>query len=281
MDIIDRIIPTEATRKIVRAITPVLVYWANTRQIHHTYGDLSAAIGRPNFHRLGHSLGMLQNVIEKLSVSSNKRIPTLNCLVNNKKDGIPSIGFKFVYDKYDKLDDAGKNLLVEGLISEVLSYPDWNWVLTQLELSPYTPFTDEDIAAVESSAHKSHGGEGKEHKELKEYICNHPDAIGLKNVVSVQTEQPLPSSDKLDVYFKLEDGTIVAVEVKPSTSDDADITRGIFQCIKYKAVLEALRTIDAKIQNIKVIYITARELSDLHHRLISTLSVHHQVWITK
>lgn len=91
MNILEKIIPTEATRKIVRAIIPVLVYWAKTGQTHHTYGDLSVAIGRPNFHRLGHSLGMLQNVIEELSTVSGNNIPTLNCLVNNKKRGIPSM----------------------------------------------------------------------------------------------------------------------------------------------------------------------------------------------
>lgn len=276
MNIIENIVPTEATRKIVQAIAPVLIYWAKTGQTHHTYGDLSAAIGRPNFHRLGHSLGMLQSVIEELSATSRQKIPTLNCLVKNKREGIPSNGFKFVWRKYDMLDDVGKSLLIEGMISEAIQYPDWDWVLVQLELSPYSPFTDEDTATIKSSADKYCGGEGKAHKELKEYIYNHPNAIGLKNIVRAKNEQLLPSGDKLDVYFELADGTIVGVEVKSSISDDADITRGIFQCVKYKAILEALKMIDSKVHEIKVIYITARKLSDVHHQLMSTLSVNHQ-----
>lgn len=276
MHIIENIVPTEATRKIVRAIAPVLIYWAKTGQTHHTYGDSSAAIGRPNFYRLGHSLGLLQSVIEELSATSRQKIPTLNCLVKNKREGIPSNGFKFVWSKYDMLDDIDKSLLIEGMISEAIQYPNWDWVLTQLELSPYSPFTDKDTATIKSSADKYYDGEGKAHKELKEYIYNHPNAVGLKDVVRAKIEQLLPSGDKLDVYFELANGTVVAVEVKSSISDDADITRGIFQCVKYKAILEALKMIDPKVHEIKVIYITARELSNVHHQLVSTLSVNHQ-----
>lgn len=280
MNIIDRIIPTEATRKIVRAIAPVLIYWAKTGETHHTYGDLSAAIGRPNFHRLGYSLGMLQNVIVELSASSKQNIPTLNCLVRNKKEGIPSNGFSFVWEKYEELEEEGKSLLIEGLISKTIKYPNWDWVLNKLELSPYSPFTDKDRAAIKSAADKRGGNEGKEHKELKEYICNHPELIGLKDIVRAKTKHRLPSGDMLDVYFELADGTQVAVEVKSSISDDADITRGIFQCVKYKAILEALKITDSKANEIKVIYVTARKLSDIHRNLISALSVTHRIYLS-
>lgn len=276
MNFIENVIPTEATRKIVQAIAPVLIYWAKTGQTHHTYGDLSAAINRPKFHRFGHALAMLQDVIDELSASSNRNIPTLNSLLRNKNKGIPSDGFNYVSKKYNKLDLAGKKIFIEGLNSRAIKYPYWDWVLAQLELSPYSPFTDKDTAAIKSSAYKYCGGEGKAHKELKEYIYNHPNAIGLKGIVRAKIEQLLPSGDKLDVYFELANGTIVAVEVKSSISDDADITRGIFQCVKYKAILEALKMIDSKVHEIKVIYITARELSDIHHQLVSTLSVNHQ-----
>ena len=32
----------------------------------------------------------------------------------------------------------------------------------------------------------------------------------------------------------------VAIEVKSSDSDNADLRRGVFQCIKYRAVMEAM-----------------------------------------
>lgn len=276
MNIIEKIIPTEATRKIVQAIAPVLIYWAKTGQTHHTYGDLSVAINRPKYHRFGHALAMLQDVIDELSASSNRNIPTLNSLLRNKTKGIPSDGFNYVNKKYDKLDLAGKKIFIEGLNSRAIKYPYWDWVLAKLGLSPYAPLSDNEVSLIKTANIKHGTGEGKEHKELKEEICAHPELIGIKGVIKAAVEYALPSGDKLDVYFELEDGTNIAVEVKPSTSDDSDIIRGIFQCVKYKAVLDAIQTVDSEGYEVKVIYVTARELSNLHSRLISVLSVNHQ-----
>ena len=44
------------------------------------------------------------------------------------------------------------------------------------------------------------------------------------------------SGDKVDVYFEK---AAVAVEVKTANAQSQEIRRGIFQCIKYRAVLQA------------------------------------------
>lgn len=274
-DLISKVIPTEATRKLVRAMIPVLIYWAKTGQTNHTYGDLAAAIGRPEYHRLGKPLARLQNVMDALAVSSKREIPTLNSLVRNKSKGIPSDGFSYVSKKYTQFNPTEKKIFVDGLNSQACAYEHWDLVLSQFGLSPYTPFTQAEIDSIKVPSAKYGGGEGAEHKALKEYIHNNPDVLGLKNVIFREMEHPLPSGDKLDVYFELADGTHVAVEVKPSTSDDSDITRGIFQCVKYKAVMEALQSIEAKNYTTAVLYVTARELLPLHTRLIDKLSIVH------
>jgi hypothetical protein len=51
-------------------------------------------------------------------------------------------------------------------------------------------------------------------------------------------EYPLPSGDVVDVYFT-QTSDCIAVETKSNVSGSNDITRGIFQCVKYQAVLEA------------------------------------------
>jgi len=51
-------------------------------------------------------------------------------------------------------------------------------------------------------------------------------------------EYLLPSGDSVDVLFRHGDEWI-AVEVKSKLSPEADIVRGIFQCIKYQAMIEA------------------------------------------
>jgi hypothetical protein len=48
----------------------------------------------------------------------------------------------------------------------------------------------------------------------------------------------LPSGDSIDVLFYLSH-RIHAVEVKPASSSKQDIARGLFQCVKYRAVLQA------------------------------------------
>ena len=76
-------------------------------------------------------------------------------------------------------------------------------------------------------------------------------------------EYTLLSGDRLDVYFQLKDGTQVAVEVKSEISDDADILRGIYQCVKYDAVLKAERCVHCgKGDNypVKVILVLEREM---------------------
>ena len=53
----------------------------------------------------------------------------------------------------------------------------------------------------------------------------------------------------------------MAIEVKPSTSPESDIIRGIFQCVKYQAVIDALKRIECQNYGIEVILLVARNLS--------------------
>lgn len=124
-------------------------------------------------------------------------------------------------------------------------------VLKTLELEPYEPKDNSsDENAIRNGKNTRHSFEGEKHKALKEYIYNHPEAIGIKKVAYRYMEYTLLSGDRLDVFFKLKDGTQIAVEVKSEISDDADILRGIYQCVKYDAVLKAERCVHcAKVDN--------------------------------
>ena len=87
-----------------------------------------------------------------------------------------------------------------------------------------------------------------------------------------EREYPLPSGDRLDVYFETSDCRY-AIEVKPSTSPDDDITRGIFQCVKYKAVMEAIRKIGYDKYAVKTLLVTASGLSERNKKLAEALNV--------
>ena len=270
MNIIDKVIHTEPTRKNVRLMLPVLVHWAKTGQNEHTYGDLAHAIGKSKFTGIGYALYAVQEVLNTLSVESGREdIPTLNSLCKNAKTMLPSEGFEFVSPKYNELDENGKSVFVEGLDSQALNYPHWDWVLDQLGLQPSKIITEQELEAI--SVHVG-GGEGKEHKAIKEFVYNHPESLGVTGVTRKETEHPLPSGDRLDVYFETSDCRY-AIEVKPSTSPDDDITRGIFQCVKYKAVMEAIRKVEYGRYAISTLLIFAGSMSDRNKQLAEVLGI--------
>lgn len=281
MNIIDKVISTEATRANVRKAIPVLVYWATTGQTNRRYNDLIKALGYNRFSGIGHVLGCIQEVIDALSKETGKTIPTLNTLC--KRDGktdndmLPADGFDYVEPNYSSLSDESKKAFVTGLDRRAVDYKNWDRVLSELDLTTYTPFTPSEISEISNPSILTGGGEGLEHKKLKNYILNNPDKIGIKGRAEGYTEFPLPSGDKLDVCFKLTDGSVIAVEVKSTISDDADITRGIFQTVKYQAVLEAMQRVAGRMGNVSVILVTGRELADIHNKLISALSVNHKL----
>ena len=272
MNIIEETISTEATRRNVRLMIPVMVHWAKTGHNEHSYGDLIHAIGKSHFSGIGHALYAVQEVLNALSKQSGKKIPTLNSLCKNTKTMLPSEGFEFVSPKYNELDENGKRKFVTGLDTDALNFPFWDWVLKELGLKEAIPFTKEQLNAIKSP-HCGFGGEGEEHKALKEYICQHHEALDYSDIVLAETEHVLPSGDRLDVYFELADGTHVAIEVKPSISPDQDITRGVFQCVKYFTVMDALRTIECEDYEIEVLLVTAKELSLQNKTLAEELNV--------
>lgn len=110
---------------------------------------------------------------------------------------------------------------------------------------------------------KSFGcGEGDNHKKLKEYIFNNPAAIGIGNVAERDMERILLSADRLDVWFRQYDGTCIAVEVKSSISTDADVMRGLYQCVKYKAIMDAENTVHGDRHTNKAILVLGGSLSE-------------------
>lgn len=94
-----------------------------------------------------------------------------------------------------------------------------------------------------ASPHRAHVeilAEGPDHLALKELVRTNPHLVGLAiGDGAGEAEYCLPSGDSVDVVFR-QKRRVHAVEVKPASAAEADIARGLFQCVKYRAVLEAL-----------------------------------------
>ena len=75
------------------------------------------------------------------------------------------------------------------------------------------------------------GGEGIEHKRLKEWVANNPRSVGIKNVRSTKVEHSYLSGDSVDILFELTINTDVVVEI-----ETIDPLPGCHQAIKYRAL---------------------------------------------
>lgn len=73
------------------------------------------------------------------------------------------------------------------------------------------------------------GGEGMEHKKMKEWIAKNPKEIGIAGVEDTKIEYAFPSGDMVDILFKLSGNKDVVVEVETSYP-----LPGCFQALKYR-----------------------------------------------
>jgi hypothetical protein len=69
----------------------------------------------------------------------------------------------------------------------------------------------------------------------------------------------LKSGDTLDVFFRSGQDHI-AVEIKSALSSNADIVRGMFQCVKYRSVLEAQQATEKLPQSARAILVLESKL---------------------
>jgi hypothetical protein len=84
------------------------------------------------------------------------------------------------------------------------------------------------------------GGEGPYHKALRLWTKANPGMVDKAFTnATTDTEVDLDSGDRIDVVYKLLDRTVV-VEVKSRISNEIDLRRGVYQCVKYRAVRQAM-----------------------------------------
>jgi hypothetical protein len=266
-------------KKLAVAKAPETLQWlvklAEARMTT-TYKELSKRTGVHWRTQLPHVLGSIGFSLQKLSPD----IPPIQLLVVNKKTKIPGtsgLGF-IITDKQvlEHLSLQDRRILWE-VAREKVFYWNWRDVLRQFGLTPLSigVLPSHEIEAQIQAAFSHGGGEQEDHRRLKEYVAAHPDAIGLKYKGTGQKERTILSGDRLDVLFELPEQW-VCVEVKGKQSPEWDILRGIFQCVKYKAVLEAQRQYPQngnKLPQVRVVLVLGSELPKDFDALVELLAV--------
>ncbi|MFM2411541.1 MAG: hypothetical protein RL481_2369 [Pseudomonadota bacterium] len=219
-----------------RLVLPILVRQAKADQPIY-YEDLADEVGMPNPRNLNYPLGCIGDALNDLSAEWEDEIPHIQALVKNQHTNLPGPGFDgFLEQKGEKWSNAKeRRAIIEAYWAKIAAYPYWDDVLDALKLAA----TATDLAPIIAEAGRGGGGEGPEHLALKNFVCANPHLVGLKLGDPVgRVEHDLPSGDFVDVVFA-QKRRIHAVEVKPAGSSVLDITRGLFQCVKYRAVLAA------------------------------------------
>ena len=207
-----------------------------------TYGEIAEMIDFPkpytgnNFSReIGMVLGSVGDLLASISVGTP--IPIIQTLAVAKSTKLPSYGLRAFVPGYDSLVNNEKKAFAQREYDKIKIFGEnWLEVLKKLNID-YSP--SKTKTQKRGRKYNPFGSEGSpEHINVKNYIKEHHNKIGYKGTSKGIDEYPLYSGDKIDVVFRDETG-IYAYEAKSIRSDEDDIQRGIFQCVKYKKILEA------------------------------------------
>jgi len=260
-------------QKRARRTLPLLVRQARAHQ-EITYSDIAIELGMPNPRNLNYVLGSIHESLKELAHEWGKRIPPIQCLVVGKTTHMPGFGFDNILGETHcepSLSRRERKAWINHLMAEAYSYPRWDAVLDALGLqsAPATPLSKPDEIASRGGS----GGEGAAHLALKAFVSLNPRAIGLSSSLAPgATEFTLPSGDSLDVLFVHSD-VWHPVEVKARHSDQKDMERGLFQCVKYRAVIDAWQAYESNPVDVDAVLVLEKALPAELVRLKNELGV--------
>lgn len=256
--------------EMARFALPILVRQARSGQ-SMTYSALAAELSIPFDLSTKFPLEAIGKALEQLSkLQSGKPIPPLQYLVVKAGTDVPGDGFNAYHPGYSGLSRQEKRAVTAHLHADIVHYPHWNDVLAKLNL---VPLAASGFAAEITKARSRCGGsEGPEHKSLKDYIASQPKLFGLPANTAGKTEQLLPSGDRPDVTFEGKH-SVVLIEVKAASCPEDELTRGVFQAVKYRAVIEASDIAEPQERFRRVILVLGGVLSNRHRALANLLGV--------
>ena len=209
-----------------------------------TYGALAKEVDYPEPHiynifgsRIGKTLSVMGHMLDGIIVDGMP-VPFIQTMVVGSSSKLPSDGLSEFDTTYPNLSTQKKRDYANAEYAKIFEFGTrWEQVLERLEIAPANESSTESTST--GGLYNPYGSEGSpEHRALRDYVATHPELVGADTGLQGITEYPLKSGDKVDVVFESE-GFIWGVEVKSRRSGTDDLERGIYQCIKYAAVLKA------------------------------------------
>lgn len=195
--------------------------------------------------QIGYVAGSLMNKI----LEEYPKAPLINVLIT-RPNGLPGVGVaeylaKRYKDrsllKWGSLPNKKKKMIVERERKKILKYSNWDKINKELFGTKAKSKIQKKTENESDYSGKGFGGpaESEEHKKLKKWVSKNPYKIGLKKSFDKgELESRLLSGDVIDVLFS-EGNIFRTVEVKSCRSNDDDLKRGIYQCVKYREIKKA------------------------------------------
>lgn len=206
-----------------------------------TYGDAAKELGLHHraIDRIAGYIGFTLEAIGSSRGWKRRPPPPLHSLVVNDLTHLPGRGINgFMSSAYKAAKSREKKRAVlKAVYSDLRNYDHWDELCGLLGIPLAGQSLDDAVEKAVKS--KGRGGEGPEHRALKLYVASHPELVDLLDgSADGIPEFPIASGDRIDVIFERRNLRL-AVEVKPERASDGDKLRGVFQCLKYRTVLEA------------------------------------------
>lgn len=267
-----------------RHALPILLSLAKTGQ-KLTYQGLDAEIARqynqpvtPVVVGYGRVLEIIGQSLNQLSKEWGEEIPPITILIINKNTGEPSPGVNPFLQRYvsrsssDRLTDNNRRAMIDRATNAVHNFSRWDEVAAYFGVTLPDTLSESDPIDLPPPPAML-GGESDAHLALKEYVAVHPELFAKYGQFTPgQLEYRLLSGDEVDVLFQNEEMTL-AVEVKTTSAPEGELTRGIFQCVKYRAVLRAMHDVKGELANVLAILVTPQALPASHLHAAERLDV--------
>jgi len=282
--------------QVVADILPILVRRAKEgRPIFYSElaEQLEAEFGHEPKARktvYGAAVGAVGQAIEQLGQRAEwrgERIPPINTIVVSKSTGYPSTGADEIAYYFFGDNGAGmaadRRAYLDAAMSAVYHYDKWDQVAAALGVARLDPASGDlgaDMGEVLPLPRVQASGspESAEHQALKRWVGKHPEELtDFGTFEPGRNEAVLSSGDRPDVLFE-NSMQRLAVEVKTSTCSEDELERGVYQCVKYRAILRAEQLATRKVPNGEAVLICPRAPGKKTTALIKRLNVNfHQV----
>ena len=207
------------------------------------YSEVSDALGLGNAQWANVAFGCVKRIldmVEEKHLLGEGLIPDITAIVTKKDKLSFGKGLLANHPDLDNMQPSEQRSAVEGLRREVFKWPYWMQLLALLGLKPLADLDSDDSALTKFASQSRSKGKSPEHIEMQECIRGNPRLVLplLQGDVESSCEYLFWSLDRADVVTKTSEEWI-GFEVKPSTAPFDELKKGIFQVMKYRALLSA------------------------------------------